>query len=480
MSDPKANEVELNPKEPSAPDKLLKYLEKGFHTFFNPIEFNPNKYFSVSALRSKEPLWGRHLNIKRPAGGPGVQVVGRQLTDDEKLYNMLGAVASKSVGATFIAAVAHLALRKAKNRKQQKNLRSYLNAAYPMMSLDPSTRDPVREEKEELIGIRNVRGLEEEQNNTASGPTPTSAKPAAPAPAPSDEEVLDNWVKQQGNDAVTEVPGIKTRDKYDDPGATNKEILNPITTWLNELLDKAQLVKMPGHPVLSVAVPLAVAYSTYKGLDKVLDKKEKVELEGLNARKRNMLQAMMYKEFQRTRNKEALDKEALLGKRFEEWGKTLKGYFGPGTEETGKLVQDFLKGSPEIRKHPSQPQFWERLVRHFPSTMKYGVPAAFTLWAIASTALAYSIAKSKFDKGDPRRKRMKQIQRFLRRRAVTTTPPMFLDEKGFPVAEDTPKKKKTKKKKSGGSSVSIPEATEAKPEEETLVDTNDPYAALLS
>jgi hypothetical protein len=108
---------------------------------------------------------------------------------------------------------------------------------------------------------------------------------------------------------------------------------------------------------------------------------------------------------------------------------------------------------------------------------EYAIPAGFTLWAIASTALAFNAAKDHFDKKDKQRARAKNLERFTRRRAISPNAPMFISEEGFAVGnEDKAKKKKAVNKQQ---SVRIPEASPAPSEVPAEVDKRDPYAALL-
>ena len=434
----------LNKTTPSAGDRLKIYAEKALRTFYDPFEFDPNEYFSVSSLMSKEPLWGKHVATKSTGSGQ-LKQVGKELTDTKKLYNMLGSVASKSLGFASIAAIAHLALRKAKNRKQAKNLRSYLNASYPIMSLNPSVRDVKQEEKEREFGIKNVKGLEEEQERaqkTADGPGKNQLQ--------ADLDVL----RERERDNIPLTPGSTPE------GSQLRRDIDPINapfSFVNELVHKGDLIKMPMHPVLQLIVPLAVAYSAYRGLDKALDVRERKQLEELNARKRNILKSMMHSEYQRTRGgeKEAGEDDGLLS-------------------QGADLLRKFWSGN--MKDLPPWLQTIGKGVRHPIEFGTTAVPVGFALWAIASTALAYQFAKTKFDRDDPRRKRMKTLERFLRRRAVTSAPPLFVSEVGFLVGEKPNKKRRVKTKQR---SVNIPEATD-KPETKQEVDERDPYAALLN
>jgi hypothetical protein len=423
-------------------ERLKLYAEKAFNTFYNPLEFDPNKYFSVSALMSDKPLWGKHIELERTGYGVKPKT---PMSDKMKTYNMLGAVAAKGLGAASIAMVAHLALRKAKNRKQQKELRHYLNAAFPIMSLDPSVRDPVREEQEQEFGIHNVRGLEEEQE-----------KAAQETAEPSFEEGIFELQQSLADKGIS--VGGKPDKFEEDPTETRHEWgpLEFVMSWANEVLDKAKIVRMPMHPVLQLAVPLAAAYGTYRGLDKILDKRERKKLEELNARKRNILDAMMHSEYRRTRGQKTAEeeKDPSLARFFWTW----------------------LTKPEELRKMHPVPSFLFRGLRHPTHFAMYGVPAAFALWAIASTALAYTVAKKRFDKADPRRKRMKTLERFLRRRAISSAPPMFVSEEGFLLGSPNEPRPAGKTKQQ---SVRISEP-EKKTEQAAVVDELDPYAALLA
>lgn len=444
--------TELNRTMPSASERMDIYLRKFINTFYNPLEFDPNKYFSVSSLLSKEPLWGKHLNLARSRQGGEAVVESRvpKLTPQLKTLNMIGAVGAKSLGFASLAAVLHLAMRRAKNRKQKKNLRNYLNAAYPIMSLDPSLRDLREEEKQEDLGIEASTEADRQVEKTA-------------------EEAADEKLFQDLSMARAAVPqpgGSSPPNEFEDPAAINRSGWTPsgfLTSWVNELQDKAHLMRMPLHPVMQLAVPLAVAYSTYRGLDKVLDARERQKLEKLNARKRNLLQALMYKEYARTRQ---LDKQADVLENV-----------ASGAGKVREMLGKFFAGSEEIRKLPPEMQAALRGVRHPIHFAEFGVPAGFALWALASTALAYTAAKSHFDKNDPQRKRQKALTNFLRRRAISSAPPMFLSEEGLALG----KEEKVRKRKKPAGAVALPKVEEAAvpPGAAAPVDARDPYAALL-
>jgi hypothetical protein len=541
----------LNPVTPPPAERLKIHLIKAFNTFLNPLTFNPNKYYSVTALQSKEPLWGKHVDLTRVA--QGLQEQGTDvLTDKAKLYNMLGAVGAKSIGFGGVAALAQLAMRK-KKKKKREDLHNYLNAAFPIVELDESTRDPKREDRVEALGIHGTPGLEEWQKESAdlsaeidalaqrgaalrqqkeatvkvagidapgvrdgSGPWRGSAMRSisevgrrrlvgevCPVEDKKKDKKKDSDDKgdeeqAQGGAALRqqkeadnldqEIDALAQRslyrpptgpaERFRDPETTATEVPgagDPLISWAAETLDKAKLVNVPWHPALQLVVPIAVAYAMFKKTDKAADKVELMQLRQTNARKRNILKSMVSKEYQQTRQKPAGQTKTAESK-------------AEGVDRIKEWLSRFTSGSEGSRKEGPITSVGMRVGRTPFHALGTGLPVLYSLWTIASMALAFNYMKRRTDKSDEQRKRAKVLDRFMRHRAVMTAqPPTFVGEEGvwgLPETEEEvtgedakPKRKPKLTPKTVTFKQEPPKLTP--PEPAPPVDAEDPYAALL-
>lgn len=467
----------LNPVTPPPAERLKIHLIKAFNTFLNPLTFNPNKYYSVTALQSKEPLWGKHVDLTRVA--QGLQEQGTDvLTDKAKLYNMLGAVGAKSIGFGGVAALAQLAMRK-KKKKKREDLHNYLNAAFPIVELDESTRDPKREDRVEALGIHGTPGLEEWQKESAdlSAEIDALAQRGAALRQQKEADNLDQEIDALAQRSLYRPP-TGPAERFRDPETTATEVPgagDPLISWAAETLDKAKLVNVPWHPALQLVVPIAVAYAMFKKTDKAADKVELMQLRQTNARKRNILKSMVSKEYRQTRQKPAGQTKTAESK-------------AEGVDRIKELLSRFWSGSEGSRKEGPIHSVGMRVGRTPFHALGTGVPVLYSLWTIASMALAFNYMKRRTDKSDEQRKRAKVLDRFMRHRAVMTAqPPTFVGEEGvwgLPETEEEvtgedakPKRKPKLTPKTVTFKQEPPKLTP--PEPAPPVDAEDPYAALL-
>lgn len=411
--------------DPTASRKTQIYAKKLFNTFLNPFVYNPNEYFSASSFTRPEPLWGKHVPLEqhgaqvREKVSPGKE---RILTPTMKKWNTIGKVLTTSLGIAGTAGALHLLLRKAKNEKDRKKLQRYLNARYPIVSLDPSLQDLPEEERERALGIRGVKGLEEEQE-----------------------------------------PGEKTaQDDYKAP--TGHE---SISAWWQNLVRTAPLTSGPMQPIMQAAVPPAAAFALYKLMDKVLDKRETEQLGAKNRLKQNILEQAMFEEYEKIRGrgrKEEGEKEAQQDVFEDPWESS--------REEGSVEGSSFLQNLGNMMAHPIQ----------YASTT---VPLALGAWSLGSATLAYVLAKRHFDKTDPKRIKMKKLQKYMNRRAVSRRPPMFTvaGSRFTPApriaAGAEPKKKTSVTVPEGGEPRARVEVEKKEEEPAAQVDASDPYAELL-
>jgi hypothetical protein len=277
-------------------------------------------------------------------------------------------------------------------KQTAEKLRSYVQARYPKISLDPSTRDTKREVKERATGASDTgyRELEDVQKYAAVDPSTTPESPL--------------W------------QGIKSL-----AGGTGTAV------------GKDQEHAMA--KALALAGILGGAGLGWRTADQLADRQRKEELEEDLNKKQNQLEKLLYEEYQRTRG---LEKAAA------------------------RDLADVMAG-----QQVAEPG-WNPFKT--PEYVGKGVRAAekmWWVWAAATLAMGYKLAKGHVDENDPARQRLQELQAFGRQRAKAKGAPVLLDASKFPTTAGTVK---PQVKPKSHESVALPDKQ---------VDKEDPYADLL-
>jgi hypothetical protein len=197
----------------------------------------------------------------------------------------------------------------------------------------------------------------------------------------------------------------------------------------------------PRHLALAAAATLAGGLGGWHLADFVSDTERREELDEAIAKKQNKIDKLVYKEYLRTRGLEdPMDKKAA--------------------EE---MLEEFA--------------MIEKEAEGIFADVRHDVKSWWLLYAAATAVLGYKGAKAYFDKMDPNRKRIKELQEIAREKAKVKDAPVLMDESAFPELEGAVKAKGGGRKLQ---SVGLPGKEQTKAPREALTDPKDPYANLLA
>lgn len=188
------------------------------------------------------------------------------------------------------------------------------------------------------------------------------------------------------------IPELGKESKDDDEPSLLSKIPNP----LNLAGAVAGGDFSTEHPTIALVSALAGIYGGYKLSDYVTDANRTKELESQIHAKQDNIDKLIYNEYKRTRGlskaAKEIDPESIYS--------------------TGSVVD-------ELKKDPT------RSLSRTGSTW-------YTLWVVASAALAYKYSKMYTDSQDPARAREKQLNEVARGRARQTDAPIILDASTLP------------------------------------------------
>ena len=220
----------------------------------------------------------------------------------------------------------------------------------------------------------------------------------------------------------------------------------------------------PAHLALAAVAVIAASYGGWKLEDYIADREEGEELDTRVSETKNMIDKMVFDEFQRTRGPQkaaalsavcqCLEKESQTNISLDDLRRNYPASTPAKDYAGGEHIFKGLTGFGHILLHPLR-----------------AIETSWWVWAAATFAISYAAAKNFGDKADPNRQRLKEIENIAKERAKVQDAPVLLDESSLtPVP-------------SGGTDPSRLLSTAAVPVQgiktKTPVDATDPYAAIL-
>ena len=168
------------------------------------------------------------------------------------------------------------------------------------------------------------------------------------------------------------------------------------------------------HLALALAGTVGGGVLGARSMAQWIDKRREKEMAEDIAKKRNLLDKILYEEYLRTHEKTGQEKEAGWEESWEKFQKVKDEWFNKLSPVMQEILAPILK----------------------PFKTFHAASSLWAIYAVATLAAGYSVAKSASKRYDPARERAKKIEAFGKRRALSNAPPQLLSATEFSIAKE--------------------------------------------
>jgi len=288
------------------------------------------------------------------------------LSSQQKAMDVLGRAGGLAIGWAALALAIQQATRRARNVKKRENAAAQLSTHRPVLNIGPNVtaRDVAQDE---------AAGMMEDK-------------------VAIDQSIVSNAARL---DQVEEI-GL--------PVSVNiPNFLNPLN--ITKLFrEESQGGDRAASPMLAATLltPLAALYAGWRLSESMSDTSEAAQAKRKQLVTKAKLDRMLAAELARTRGKEADEKKMPVQ-----------------VPTSWAALKTTLSGAPAAGSEPLS------IATDPKGAYNTYVNGLFWVWALSSLAGSYAISRGAFDRLDPARARMKELQRLSRRRALVEGAPTF-------------------------------------------------------